>query len=550
MSRFEAAADTYWISLKYLSISRLVIAGVLVALVPLSGSAIGGSTGGSTGQGIDRLSFQVITLAYLAAACIFLAVIDALRPRFQAQLTIQILVDLVMLTALIHTAGGVRSGFGILLIAPVAGAAILSAPLVAGFFAALAAMLLLGETVWRALHSASVDGDFVQAGLTGAACFAATLLVNRLAGRLGAQEDLARRRGEDLRSQLAINQLVIADLPDGVIVMSRDGELRTMNRSARELVGDMSSDDALESSRGRASAVWRTLSAAHAVWRAAGAPQGHATETVLHPDAAVSAGSAPAHRIRLRFLGTPHADGDSVVVIEDLERIEQRAQQLKLASMGRLSASIAHEIRNPLGAIRHANGLLAERLDDPQLRRLATIVEDNSVRINRVVEHVLSIARRERAAADAIDMTLFLETFVPEFAEHNGQPADRLAVAIETNTPLMFDVEHLRQVLVNLSGNALRYASGTPAAVRISWRAVTADRLELTVSDDGPGLTPEQAQHAFEPFYTTEARGTGLGLYLVRELCASNGASIRYERHPAGSRYAGGFVITPVAAER
>lgn len=546
MSRSETAADTYWISLKYLSISRLVIAGVLVALVPLSGPAIGGLTG----YGIDRQSFQVITLAYLAAACIFLAVIDALKPRFQAQLTVQILVDLILLTALIHAAGGVRSGFGILLIAPVAGAAILSVPLVAGFFAALAAMLLLGETVWRTLHSASVDGDFVQAGLTGAACFAATLLVNRLAGRLGAQEDLARRRGEDLRSQLAINQLVIADLPDGVIVMSRDGEPRTMNRSAQELVGDVPSDDAREPARGRSSPVWRTLSAAHAVWRAAGAPQGHATETVLHPDAALAAGAAPAHRIRLRFLGTPHADGDSVVVIEDLERIEQRAQQLKLASMGRLSASIAHEIRNPLGAIRHANGLLAERLDDPQLRRLATIVEDNSVRINRVVEHVLSIARRERAAADAIDMALFLQTFVPEFAEHNGQPADRLTVAIETDAPLIFDVEHLRQVLVNLTGNALRYASGTPAAVRISWRAVTADRLELTVSDDGPGLTPEQAQHAFEPFYTTEARGTGLGLYLVRELCASNAASIRYERHPAGSRYAGGFVITPVAAER
>jgi two-component system sensor histidine kinase PilS (NtrC family) len=269
---------------------------------------------------------------------------------------------------------------------------------------------------------------------------------------------------------------------------------------------------------------------------------------VLHPDGATVAGSAPAHRIRLRFLGAPHSEGDSVVVIEDLERLEQRAQQLKLASMGRLSASIAHEIRNPLGAIRHANGLLAERLDDPRLQRLAAIVEDNSVRINRVVEHVLSIARRERAAVDAIDMALFLQTFVPEFAEHNDQPVDRLAVAIETEAPLMFDVEHLRQVLVNLTGNALRYASGTPAAVRISWRAIKAGRLELAVSDDGPGLTPEQAQHAFEPFYTTEARGTGLGLFLVRELCASNGASIRYERHPAGSRYAGGFVIMPMAA--
>ena len=526
----DRVSETHWTSIKYLAISRLVIAGVLAALVPLSVA-----DAGSVQAGV--VTPQGVTLAYLALAVGLLASIDALRPRFHALLVVQTVLDLIVLTALMHATGGVRGGFGILLVAPVAGAAILSTPLAAGSFASMAALLLLGETAWRVLQGGAGGVDSVQAGLVGAACFAAAALTNRLARRSTLQEALARRRGQDLDEQMAVNRLVFDELPDGVVVMSPQGAPRTLNRSARQLLGQPP-----------AAPGWQALSRAHDDWRAGGARSGQIAEVSLPTEAQVPAPgravvASAASRMRLRFLGTPRPDGDVVIVVEDLDRIEQRAQQLKLAAMGRLSASIAHEIRNPLGAIRHANGLLAERLDDARLRRLAAIVEDNSVRIDRVVEHVLSIARRERAEPEPLDAAGLLAAFVPEFAAQQDVPAERIAVRVESSAPIMFDAGHLRQVLINLVGNALRHASDAPGAVVVAWREAPGDRLELSVSDDGPGLAAEHVQHAFEPFFTTEARGTGLGLYLVRELCASNGASVRYERHAPGARHGGAFVI-------
>ncbi len=244
------------------------------------------------------------------------------------------------------------------------------------------------------------------------------------------------------------------------------------------------------------------------------------------------------------------AAGDLVVLIEDLRQLEERAQQMKLASMGRLSASIAHEIRNPLAAIRHANGLLAEALDDARLQRLASIVETNTVRIDRVVEDVLAIARRERPVPEAIDARAFLEALLPEFLGMADADAARVQLRVAADEPLRFDPGQLRQVLVNLLGNALRHASNAPGAVVIDWRRGPAGRLELRVSDDGPGLAPAMIEHVFEPFFTTENRGTGLGLFLAREFCVANGAALRYERLPAPAQHRSVFVIVPVQGER
>lgn len=312
-----------------------------------------------------------------------------------------------------------------------------------------------------------------------------------------------------------------------------------MNPAARALLGVGSGAPSLAGGRADGGAGWAALRRAYARWREEGA-SGHAESEVDLP--APRGGTA---RIRLRFLGSDDSGGDTVVMLEDQRLIEERAQQLKLASMGRLSASIAHEVRNPLAAIRHANSLLAERLDDPAQARLARIVEDNTVRIDRIVGDVLSIARRERAADEAIDVPAFLKGFLPEFVAASGADPRRISVRLETDRPIRFDSNHLRQVLFNLLGNALRYASQDESAVLIEWREREPHRLELKVADDGPGLPTEMLEHAFEPFFTTESRGTGLGLYLARELCNANAATIRYEIGAPSARYRGAFVIEP-----
>lgn len=526
-------ADSYRAALRWLAASRVAVALVLLALVPLQGA------GRFASELADPALFERVAVVYLLAAILYLSTLHRFYARFNSVLVVHALTDLVALSMLMHAAGGLRSGIVVLLIAALAGAAVVSTRRMAASFAAVATLLLLAEASWPTLHGANETGLTTTAGLVGLACFATAMTVNWLAIRLHAQEEIARRRGEDLRRQLAVTSQVVAELQQGVLIVGADGEVTTMNPAARALLGVGSGAPSLAGGGGEGGSGWAALRRAYARWREDGA-RGHAESEIDLP--APRGGTA---RIRLRFLGGDDSGGDTVVMLEDQRLIEERAQQLKLASMGRLSASIAHEVRNPLAAIRHANSLLAERLDDPAQVRLARIVEDNTVRIDRIVGDVLSIARRERAADEAIDVPAFLRGFLPEFVAASGADPRRISVRLETDRPIRFDSNHLRQVLFNLLGNALRYASQDESAVLIEWREREPHRLELKVADDGPGLPTEMLEHAFEPFFTTESRGTGLGLYLARELCNANAATIRYETGAPSARYRSAFVIEP-----
>ena len=546
-----------WTALRYFATSRLLVAGLLLLFVafadpdPLFDNAA------------DRQGFVWVSLGYLGMALVYLLAQPLLRPRFYLQLITHVLTDLVVLTALVHYAGGLRSGLGVLCVAAVAGAAVLSTPLLSGFFAAVAALLLVLESALRTIKDDVIDVSvLLPAGLIGAACFVTAYVVNWLAVRLDRQERLAHQRGEDLRNQLAITQLVIAELQQGVLVVAPGGRVRTMNRAASVLLGALPRADLSLLDAGLQGA-WAPLGSAFSHWSRAGTMRADAVDLTL----AQAVGQAVEHRVQVRFLSAgprnddarrggarmasavsetgaeSPKDSDTVLIIEDQRSVEERAQQLKLAAMGRLSASIAHEIRNPLAAIRHANSLLAEHLQQAPQQRLAGIVETNTVRINRIVEDVLSISRRESNADEAIDLAIFMPAFLPEFTAAGAIDPARVALELRVSEPLRFDSNHLRQVLVNILNNALRYASNTPGAVLIEWFMNADDRLELSIADDGPGLNPDVLQHLFEPFFTTEARGTGLGLYLARELCHANGAVLRYEPRAAGGRHA--FVIEP-----
>ena len=532
----EAVPDSFRTALGWFAAIRVLVALALAVLALPEGARPLGLTLS------DPPLFRAVSFAYLLLAIAYLAAARRLALPFRAQLVLHVTTDLVALAVLMSAGGDARGSLGALMISSIAAAAVVSGRRMAVSFAAGATLLLLAEAAWRALAPGQGSAVVVNAGVTGAACFVTALLVDWLATRLHAQEDLARRRGEDLREQLAVTRRVVSELQQGVLVVAPDGAVRAINAAAGRMLGVAAPAPPLSAGEG-ATAAWRALADACARWRASGAtPRAEATIDAA-PDPRAG---GRAVRLRVHFLGAePAGRGDAVLMIEDQSELEERAQQLKLASMGRLSASIAHEIRNPLAAIRHANGLLAERLDDPQLRRLAGIVEDNTVRIDRIVADVLSIARRERAAVESIDLRQFLEQLLSEFAAQTGADLRRIAVRLDSAEPMRFDSNHLRQVLSNLLGNALRYASQQPGAVLVHWRAREGDRLELRVADDGPGLSPEMLQHAFEPFFTTESRGTGLGLYLARELCAANGAAIRYQAGGDPAPYRGAFVIEP-----
>jgi two-component system sensor histidine kinase PilS (NtrC family) len=251
--------------------------------------------------------------------------------------------------------------------------------------------------------------------------------------------------------------------------------------------------------------------------------------------------------VRARFVRPTAPDAaEFVIFLEDVRAIDLKAQQLKLAAMGRLTASIAHEIRNPLAAISHAGQMLEEEAKEPLQKRLAGIVRENTRRLNGLVEDVLRVARREPLQGDEFNLAEFATAWLAEFAHDRALPEGVVVLAADTGLHVKFERSHLRQVVYNLVDNALRHASGTPGSVRlhIDRGGDPGSVVRLWVFDDGPGVAADVRAALFEPFYTTHPRGTGLGLFLAREFCMANRAELQYEaaRLPSGELREG-FVI-------
>ncbi len=580
---FVDPGASFWTSLRYFCVTRLVIAAVL-----LGASLYGGERVAVGTQDPGLFARTAVTYAVLAATFGYLA---ATRQRhFYLQLGAQLLIDVVGLTLLMSASGGTRSGLALLMLLPIAGSAILSPASLAIGFAAICSLAILAETVWRELRYDEPSSALVLAGLFGVASFAIAIVMNRLAARLIVQERIARQRGYDLRAQIEINRLVVADMQDGVLILAADGTPRAANPAALRM---LALDDAralvLDGWRGHAGGT--AISRQFVAWRSsvgtiggsfdltsqiAGARGGDAGDS----DGGHEDGSG--RRLRVRFVapeGDALASGRYVVFLEDLLRVEQRAQQLKLAAMGRLTASIAHEIRNPLAAISHAGALLEEetgealgpdaiRRDPSDARRMVTIVRENAQRLNRIVEEILQLSRRAPVNIESIVLDPWLDRLIEEFCRAQGCARETIALTIRRAPTIHFNGEHLRQVLVNLLSNAVRYASGREGTVTLTAHVLSnarslnatalsldapgqergedsqamIERIELVVQDDGPGIDSATRANLFEPFFTTHHRGTGLGLYLARELCLANNATLDYSANAGGTRR-GGFVI-------
>jgi len=241
--------------------------------------------------------------------------------------------------------------------------------------------------------------------------------------------------------------------------------------------------------------------------------------------------------LRVRYLPAAETGGHALIYLEDMERVQSQAQQLKLAALGRLTANMAHEIRNPLAAISHAAELLVEEDSDPLHQRLARIIHDNTRRLNRLVTEVLELGRRDRAQPETLRWRVFLSGFLEELALHDASAARRIHIG-EGDVELRFDRGHLYRILWNLLANALRHASAADGAVRLEARAAAvANAVELHIIDDGPGVDEGQRNQVFEPFFTTHGAGTGLGLYIARELCEASGARLELLDQRPGAHF-------------
>ena len=517
MGRQAAAANTdaiesFWRSLRFFSMYRLSI-----ALLFMAASLVFGDTVSLGTQ--DPLLFDRVAAVYILASIVFLAVLLRRPRRFSLQLSVQVALDIAALTVMMFASGGQKSGIAILVLVVVAGAALVGQGRMTLFYAALASVAMLLEESWRALTRDADPADFVRTGIISIAFFATAIIVRLLAQRVVANETLARERGRELNDQLRISERIIRDMEDGVLVVDGDGRVRLLNPRAEALLS-VESPSGTELSR-----LSRELANRYRVW------SGQPVETVemLRPDGG--------RLLRVRYLPSAESGGNALIYLEDMERVQSQAQQLKLAALGRLTANMAHEIRNPLAAISHAAELLAEEDADPLRQRLARIIHDNTRRLNRLVTEVLELGRRDRAQPEALRWQVFLSGFMEELILHDESAGRRVRVG-ECDVELRFDRGHLYRILWNLLANALRHASPADGAVRLEARpGATADRIELHVVDDGSGVEEAQRNLVFEPFFTTHGAGTGLGLYIARELCEASGARLELLDEGPGAHF-------------
>jgi two-component system sensor histidine kinase PilS (NtrC family) len=493
----ERIPDSFWISLRYFNFYRIALAALFLV------TALWYEEGISAGMHSLEL-FRYLAGGYLLAGIVFHGVLRDQRDRFELQLTLHACVDIVAITLLMYASGGIRSGLGVMLLVSLIGAAIVAPRRLSFLYAALATIAVLLETGYWVLQHDAPTASFVQPGLLAIGYFVAAGVTSWLAGRVAANERLARLRGRELAAQTRVNQLVIEDMNEGVLVLERGGRVVQHNPQAQRLLGD---NALLGESIGR-----------------------------LVPGFAGSAEIEVAGRhIRLRPLERGGEDF-SVLLVEDTTRAREQAQQLKLAALGRLTANIAHEIRNPLAAISHATELLREEKRAADRERLTRIISDNAGRLERLVSDVLQLNKRDRVSAAPLRLQPWLHAFVSEFVANEALPAGRILLETRRESWIEFDHEHLHQVMWNLLKNAARYAGAAPASIRVRLDGYS-DRVELSVIDNGPGVPAASEGQLFEPFFTTEAKGTGLGLYLARELCAANRATLEYVGGASGAHF-------------
>lgn len=444
-------------------------------------------------------------------------------------------IDITCYLGLYHLATGSVFNPAPMLVLPVLMAGALTPRLMAMGTAAVVAIGLL-VLAWVAAGSGA-DFNLVlltQAGVAGSGFFVVTVLAGELAGRLAREERSARGSLELARQQGQLNRLMIEEMQEGVLVVDRLGHVRAANPAARRLLVPQAMCAPAPFNLG-GTASWGKL--VHAVEEAflvgAWPEEGR--------DLELNFGPSGRRILRLRVRFTKHLSEQSgeelcVLLIEDVRSMQARTRQEKLAAMGRMSAGIAHEIRNPLAAIAQANALLSEDAVSPGQRQLTRMVADNVDRLKRIIEDVLEAAPAGPQHASVIDIADLVGRICSEWAHAVGATLGSdsvLWVDLPQETCwAAFDPDHLRRVLVNLLDNAWRHGSRTPGALRVRLNGPQSGLWELSVSSDGSPIPSDVEPYLFEPFFSTRSRGTGLGLYICRELCERYGASIKYRLLP------------------
>ena len=390
-------------------------------------------------------------------------------------------------------------------------------------FAALATFLILGEQVYASSINSFATTAYTYAGVLSASFFTIATLAMVLAKRVEVTEELAAQHVKDIYNLEQLNSYIIQHLQSGIIVIDAEYNIRLANDAAGTFLNKpLTWGEPLATS---ASECW------HLFNRWLRAPE---------KNTAILSSRANLARLQLKFnkldsLGKPAF----IIFLDDLSAVDQQIQQGKLASLGHLTASIAHEIRNPLGAISHAGQLLSESDNIAnEDKRLLEIIHNHSDRVNSIVKSILQLSRQEQTLTEPVKLNKWLVDFEKEFSEQFALIETPFNISFsDSNILVNFDKNHLKQIIDNLCSNALKYGQNDNAQETINIDVIhdlNKQQTSISIIDNGPGIEKKTVQHIFEPFYTTSSTGTGLGLYISNQLAELNHASLSYSAPATG----------------
>ncbi|THB71779.1 MAG: hypothetical protein D6B28_06805 [Gammaproteobacteria bacterium] len=503
----ERNTESYtWRPLRILNIYRVLVVLSLTSfffILALNGS-----------YDVDNFSlFFGAAYTYCFLSVMFGFMVLKRRPRFRIQLFAQLFADVLFLSLLIFAKGKVDSTLGVLLVISVAGSSILLSRRMAVAGAALAALSILSAQTYMMLYADADISAYSSAGALGIVVFIAALSANAVARHAKEFEILAQKRGKDIVSLEQLNDYIVQKLQSGVLALNSDMTIRLINTTAEKMVGDkvvisgMSITDALP-----------VIAAELDIWLATGKE--------YNPVVKLDGGSAQISFEKIN-------GGIVLVFLDDHEKLSRQIQEEKLASLGKLTASIAHEIRNPLGAISHAGQLLAESPELPdQDKRLTEIIHDHSERLNTIIKSILHLSRKRDTIKTRVELDEWLDKFAYDFSIEKYIDVKQILISQQDMSMYVeTEVSAFEQVMWNLCSNALNYSTAKDgeALVKIMVYEID-DCITIDVVNIGEKIEEKYLDRIFEPFFTTSASGTGLGLYLCKELCNNNNIELRYVR--------------------
>lgn len=471
----------------------------------------------------DPQLFAIAALLYLILVIISGLMIDHIsNPSHQYQAFLIVFVDICILTLMMHSSGGVKTGLGMLIGVSIVAGSLITQGRWAGLLAALASLAILTEQVYSSYILGMTPTYYTQSGLLGGSFFAIALLSRAFSIQIQKSEALVIEAESNLLSMEQLNDYIIQHMQTGIMVIDTDGNTRLMNQAAWYLLGMPG-----QSTGQHLSEICHELER-----------QLETRGLDYNKESAPFKPTPDGRELTAGFSGLgPDGKNGIVIFLEDAATVAQQAQQMKLASLGRLTASIAHEIRNPLGAISHAEQLLRESPDLPSGdQRLIGIINTNVIRVNEVIETILSLSRRNRSHPEEFLLKLWLETLVSGFKK--SEAFDELTISIQVSpdeTLVRADQSQLKQVFSILCDNAIKHFKNHSNYLEIRFDGgITRESGSpfIDIIDNGPGIDDTAKKQIFEPFFTTENSGTGLGLYIAKELCESNKLGLEYISRP------------------